>query len=147
VPVLGKARLTKPVRRAEAALSSAAKQSVHMDTARRVHTVMAVSPGWREDEKDHLSAHQGETSLVLTMRGATSSLNAYDRLEGNCLAAMRDQALAMLPHLPYDPGTVYGVPPDEKSELVAWHQAALWTPYLHSEGTPFPMSPTTSLLA
>jgi hypothetical protein len=75
------------------------------------------------------------------------AVNAYDRMEGSRLTAMRDQALAMLPHLPYDPGTVYGVPPDEKSELVAWHPATLWTPYLHSEGTPFPMSPTTSLLA
>src|SRR5919201_2239658 len=64
LPVIFAARLTKPVRRAVASMSSEAKKSVNMATALRVHAVMEVSLGGCEDETGTPSYHHGETSTV-----------------------------------------------------------------------------------
>src|SRR5574342_775216 len=64
VPVSVDARLTKPVRRAAASMSSDAKQAVHMELALCVHVVMGVSLVWCEDAKGNPSYHLGETSTV-----------------------------------------------------------------------------------
>src|SRR2546425_10799441 len=64
LPVSFDARLTKPVRRAAASMSSDAKKSVNMETALRVHMVMGVSLVWCEDAKGTPSYHRGETSTA-----------------------------------------------------------------------------------
>src|SRR5437899_2699380 len=64
LPVSFDARLTKPVRRAAASMSSDAKKSVNMETALRVHVVMRVSLVWCEDAKGTPSYHRGETSTA-----------------------------------------------------------------------------------
>src|SRR5919205_3406489 len=63
LPVTFDVRLTKPVRRAAASISSEEKKSVNMDTALRVHVVMGVSLVWCEDATDNPSYHLGETSI------------------------------------------------------------------------------------
>jgi hypothetical protein len=62
LPVIFDVRLTKPVRRAVASISSEEKKSVHMDIALRVHVVMGVSLVWCEDATGNPSYHLGETS-------------------------------------------------------------------------------------
>src|SRR5712691_4755681 len=62
LPLSFDARLTKPVRRAAASMSSEEKKSVNMDNALRVQVVMGVSLVWGEDAKGHPSSHLGETS-------------------------------------------------------------------------------------
>src|SRR5215470_11271739 len=62
LPVSFDTRLTKPVRRAAASISSEEKKSVNMETALRVHGVMGVSLVWCEDAKGNPSYHRGETS-------------------------------------------------------------------------------------
>src|SRR5215475_8967623 len=64
LPVSFDVRLTKPVRRAAASMSSDAKKSVNMETALRVSVVMGVSLVWCEDAKGHPSSHLGETSTA-----------------------------------------------------------------------------------
>src|SRR4029450_2437362 len=62
LPVSVDTRLTKPVRRAAASISSEEKKSVNMDTALRVQVGMGVSLVWGEDAKGDPSYHLGETS-------------------------------------------------------------------------------------
>src|SRR5919197_6436132 len=62
LPVIFDVRLTKPVRRAAASISSEEKKSVNMETALRVHVVMGVSLVWCEDATGNPSYHLGETS-------------------------------------------------------------------------------------
>src|SRR6476620_3207954 len=62
LPVSFDTRLTKPVRRAAASISSEEKKSVNMDTALRVHGVMGGSLVWCEDAKGNPAYHLGETS-------------------------------------------------------------------------------------
>src|SRR5215470_13332211 len=62
LPLSFDTRLTKPVRRAVASISSEEKKSVNMETALRVHVVMGVSLVWCEDATGNPSYHLGETS-------------------------------------------------------------------------------------
>src|SRR4029453_6362809 len=61
LPVSFAARLTKPVRRAVASMSSEEKKSVNMANALCVQVVMGVSLGWCEDVRGNPSLQLGET--------------------------------------------------------------------------------------
>src|SRR5438034_9059124 len=60
LPVIFDARLTKPVRRAVASMSSEEKKSVNMPKALCVHGVMEVSLARCYDEKGNASGHRVE---------------------------------------------------------------------------------------
>jgi hypothetical protein len=65
LPVIFDMRWTKPVRRAVASLSSAAKKSVTMVTALRVHAGIEGSFEWCWDESGNPAYRRRETSLAL----------------------------------------------------------------------------------